>query len=241
MNRKNRIIALALSCFLGIFGADRFYLGKVKSGILKFITVGGFGIWWFIDAALLIMDAFLFSLGKERGWVKDKNGNELKYGLSAYRFKNGRFQQDWFTDDVASLNKEIEKDNKIVIVSDETKKSWLAHNWKWAIPVCICSFIASIFIVVISLMKGNVVYQDALVKVKNDVRVVDKLGENISDGYFVTGSVSSDAVDLKIPVTGEKARGDIYIQAENIAGRWIYYTLVVNTEHNEKVDILTPQ
>ncbi|MEC5319206.1 TM2 domain-containing protein [Brenneria populi subsp. brevivirga] len=96
MKRKNRIIALVLSFFFGMFGIDRFYLGKVKSGVLKLITLGGLGIWWFIDAALLLVDAFLFSLGKDCGFVKDKKGNELKYGLSAYRFKNGRFQQDWF-------------------------------------------------------------------------------------------------------------------------------------------------
>ncbi|WP_298448705.1 NINE protein [uncultured Marinobacter sp.] len=31
--------------FLGIFGIDRFYLGKWKSGIAKGLTTGGLGIW----------------------------------------------------------------------------------------------------------------------------------------------------------------------------------------------------
>lgn len=71
MARKNRVLALILSFFAGFVGADRFYLGKVATGILKLITVGGFGIWWAIDSMLLLVDAFLYSLGKDSGFVKD--------------------------------------------------------------------------------------------------------------------------------------------------------------------------
>jgi TM2 domain-containing membrane protein YozV len=48
--------ALALSLFLGYFGADRFYIGNVILGILKLITIGGFFIWMLVDW-FLIMDA----------------------------------------------------------------------------------------------------------------------------------------------------------------------------------------
>lgn len=40
-----RLIALAL----GSFGVDRFYLQDIKKGVLKFMTAGGFLIWWFKD------------------------------------------------------------------------------------------------------------------------------------------------------------------------------------------------
>lgn len=94
--QKNRILALLLGMTLGIVGVDRFYLGKVKTGIFKAITLGGLGLWWFIDNALLLIDAFLYSLGKDSGIVKDALGNELKHGLSFYRYKKGKFEQDWF-------------------------------------------------------------------------------------------------------------------------------------------------
>jgi TM2 domain-containing membrane protein YozV len=47
--------ALALSLFLGVFGADRFYLGYAFFGFIKFITLGGFGIWYVIDVFLLLI------------------------------------------------------------------------------------------------------------------------------------------------------------------------------------------
>lgn len=96
-NQKNRLIALILAMFLGIFGIDRFYLGKWKSGIAKGLTLGGLGMWWFIDGVLLLPDAFLHSLGKDSGIVKDARGQDLRLGLSMFRLKGGRLQRDWFS------------------------------------------------------------------------------------------------------------------------------------------------
>ena len=51
---KNRSISLFLCAVLGIFGAHRFYEGKIATGILWLLT-GGLGlIGWIIDLIILI-------------------------------------------------------------------------------------------------------------------------------------------------------------------------------------------
>lgn len=48
--RKSQVTAFLLSVFLGMFGADQFYLGYVwPQGILKLFTLGGGGLWWIYD------------------------------------------------------------------------------------------------------------------------------------------------------------------------------------------------
>jgi TM2 domain-containing membrane protein YozV len=54
---------LLLSIFLGELGIDRFYVGKIGTGILKLITLGGCGIWWLIDLILIICGKFTDSNG----------------------------------------------------------------------------------------------------------------------------------------------------------------------------------
>jgi TM2 domain-containing membrane protein YozV len=54
-----RILPAALLCFfLGAFGAHRFYVGKVGTGVLELITIGGFGIWWLVDFILIVCGQF---------------------------------------------------------------------------------------------------------------------------------------------------------------------------------------
>ncbi|GBU21037.1 hypothetical protein R80B4_00925 [Fibrobacteres bacterium R8-0-B4] len=58
------VTLLILSIFLGSLGVDRFYVGKIGTGVLKLVTCGGAGIWWIIDIILIVSENFTDCDGK---------------------------------------------------------------------------------------------------------------------------------------------------------------------------------
>ncbi len=62
--------AFLLAFFFGIFGAHRFYVGKIGTGILQLFTLGGLGIWAVIDWILILCREFTDGQGKKlRHWL----------------------------------------------------------------------------------------------------------------------------------------------------------------------------
>ncbi len=63
---KSRLAAALLAWFLGVIGVHRFYVGKVGTGILMILTLGGLGVWILIDFVMILVGSF-----------KDKQGRVL--------------------------------------------------------------------------------------------------------------------------------------------------------------------
>lgn len=61
---KSRLVALLFCFFLGGLGIHRFYVGKIGTGILMLVTLGGFGIWVIIDLILITAGSFRDKQGK---------------------------------------------------------------------------------------------------------------------------------------------------------------------------------
>jgi TM2 domain. len=66
-SEKSFVAALLLCFFLGGLGIHRFYAGKIGTGFLQLITLGGFGIWSLIDFVVIVVGKF-----------KDKQGLPIK-------------------------------------------------------------------------------------------------------------------------------------------------------------------
>lgn len=61
----NRLKVFIISLLVGEFGLDRIYIGDYTKGLIKFITFGGLGVWYFVD---------LFHIG-----IGQKLGNKEYY------------------------------------------------------------------------------------------------------------------------------------------------------------------
>ncbi len=66
-SEKGFVPTLLLAFFLGGLGIHRFFVGKIGTGILQLITLGGLGIWALIDIIMIVVGSF-----------KDKSGLPIK-------------------------------------------------------------------------------------------------------------------------------------------------------------------
>lgn len=57
-SEKNFVATLLLCLLLGGLGIHRFYVGKIGTGILMIITLGGLGIWVLIDLIMIAIGKF---------------------------------------------------------------------------------------------------------------------------------------------------------------------------------------
>jgi TonB family protein len=129
------------------------------------------------------------------------------------------------------------------------QKGCLGRNWKWMLPVGCLGLILGLFALVggivfvaMSAMKSSEVYQGALKVVQTHPAAVERLGQPITDGWFVKGNVqfhgSSGNANFEVPVSGPKNSGTLYVTAVSPQGTWMYerLDLVVGGETTSLLD-----
>lgn len=127
--------------------------------------------------------------------------------------------------------------------------NWWSRNWKWFVPVLVvtgialfAAFFAAIFAFVFGMMKSSEPYQTGLSRARADAAVVAALGEPITPGYLVQGSINGSAASgeasLAIPLKGSHGAATLHVEARKQAGEWHYDTLVVALdEGGQRIDL----
>jgi TM2 domain-containing membrane protein YozV len=67
LSEKGFVPTILLCFFLGGLGIHRFYVGKIGTGILQLLTLGGLGIWTLVDFVMVATGNF-----------KDRQGLPIK-------------------------------------------------------------------------------------------------------------------------------------------------------------------
>lgn len=128
-------------------------------------------------------------------------------------------------------------------------KTWFTRNWKWFVPCfLVAGFVGFAFCVVLfvtSLMKNSYAYQFAVERAKASEAVGDRLGRPLTVGRLITGEInlrnSDGEANLKIPISGPKGRGSIFVIAEKHNHEWTFKKLyVMAAGSNDVIPLLEP-
>lgn len=102
----------------------------------------------------------------------------------------------------------------------------------------------AIVIFVFGAIKRSDAYTGALSRVQGNQRVVAVLGEPISAGFWVTGSMNLNNgkgnADFSFPVSGPKGKAKVHVVASTEGDKWEYATLDVTPDSGPSINALSP-
>ncbi|HWY40092.1 MAG TPA: cytochrome c oxidase assembly factor Coa1 family protein [Chthoniobacterales bacterium] len=132
--------------------------------------------------------------------------------------------------------------------SQPPRKGWWSRNWKWFVPTgcltliaLVVLFVVCIVFFVFSVLKSSDVYKTALMRAKNNQRVIAALGTPIHDGLAPSGNTHvngpSGEADIAIPISGPKGKATIYAVGTKSDGKWEFSKLTVQVDGGDAIDL----
>jgi hypothetical protein len=127
------------------------------------------------------------------------------------------------------------------------RKSWFHRNWKWFVPMLIVVGFVCFGIGIISLVQYSFRHSDAyriaLQKARQSPNVTRAVGPSIKPGLFIGGSIhisgSRGHAELSIPVSGERGKGTVFIEANKHGAGWVPQIVEFeNAANGERADLL---
>ena len=107
--------------------------------------------------------------------------------------------------------------------------------------VCLALVVCAFVLVAVSAVKSSSFYQTGVARAKSDARVQAALGSNLHDGMFLPGNVrkkgSLREYEFRIPISGSKGKGTIYLVVTKSAGQYQIDNLSVKTNDGEIIDL----
>ncbi|MFC2172907.1 cytochrome c oxidase assembly factor Coa1 family protein [Acidobacteriota bacterium] len=130
------------------------------------------------------------------------------------------------------------------------KKGCFGISWFIAIPlgclgtvvlVIVCA-VGFVFFGMGKMYRSSGAYQDGLSLAQTHPEVTEALGSPVKAGFFTSGSVSmgthSNSADLKIPISGPKGKGTLFVTAAMSDSVWKYSKLEVIVPGVPRIDML---
>lgn len=111
---RSRLVALLLASTLGVFGAHRFYVGKISTGVLQACTLGGCGIWWLYDVILVASGSFRDEQGRLLASWEPEGEHLVTAGSASAIFD----ELDALRADVAELHERLEFTERLLAQPD---------------------------------------------------------------------------------------------------------------------------
>lgn len=131
-------------------------------------------------------------------------------------------------------------------------KSWWKKNWKWFLPSIILIFFSVFIFILTASVEGNMadiakaysdnlLYENAIDKVKTNKRVLEVLGEiepidklAIIEGNAVYSN-NNNSVVLSVRIKGNKSKGKMDISADKNLNVWKYKIINIRIKDTKEV------